>query len=563
MIKKLIALLVFVVIAFNSYGQTIVSTSPENKKVILEEFTGIYCVYCPQGHTIAQGIKDAHPDDAFLINIHVGGFADPNGSDPDFRSPYGLAIVGQTGLLGYPAGTINRRNFPGLEQGSSGTTAISRGGWVNASSQTFLVDSYVNVGVEAEIDIQTDMLTIHVEAYYTGDSPEGTNLLNVALLQNNTLGPQTGGNMGNNYVHQHRLVEMITGQWGVSIPTTTTGTFVDETYTYQIPVDYNGVPTNIIDMEVVAFISETHQEVPSGSGATPTFVGITTTNDASLESIENFDFNCYDTVEPVISVQNLGADTITELAIEYSVNGGTPAIYNWTGSIPSLYTEVIQIDGLAYTPEPSNTLDISLPADEENSNNTGSLTFESVTGTSGTISMILNTDGAGAECTWRITGPSGSTVSQGGPYSNNETVNRQWNFAPDCFYTFTLFDSNGDGGTSVTMTDGLGNQFFETDGTFTSDIAQQFSASEQLGLDNNQLESIVLYPNPTSSALTIANAENASIEVYNMLGQTLYSKTSISLTEQVNVSHFTEGTYFVKLTNGDAVKTSKFIVVKQ
>ena len=40
-----------------STGQTIVSTTPENKNAILEEFTGIYCVFCPDGHLIANNLK--------------------------------------------------------------------------------------------------------------------------------------------------------------------------------------------------------------------------------------------------------------------------------------------------------------------------------------------------------------------------------------------------------------------------------------------------------------------------------------------------------------------------
>ncbi len=89
-----------------------------------------------------------------------------------------------------------------------------------------------------------------------------TNKLNVALLQNNTLGPQTGGNMGNEYNHMHRLVWLLTGQWGRQFPTTTAGTFIDETYTYDIPDDYNGVPVKIEDLEVVAFVTETQQKIP-------------------------------------------------------------------------------------------------------------------------------------------------------------------------------------------------------------------------------------------------------------------------------------------------------------
>ena len=51
-----------------STGQTIVSTNPENKNAILEEFTGIYCVFCPDGHYIAQNLKYSYPNDLFLLN---------------------------------------------------------------------------------------------------------------------------------------------------------------------------------------------------------------------------------------------------------------------------------------------------------------------------------------------------------------------------------------------------------------------------------------------------------------------------------------------------------------
>ena len=54
----------------NSVAQNIVGTDPENKNVILEEFTGIHCTYCPQGHQIAQGIQNSNPG-VVLINIHT------------------------------------------------------------------------------------------------------------------------------------------------------------------------------------------------------------------------------------------------------------------------------------------------------------------------------------------------------------------------------------------------------------------------------------------------------------------------------------------------------------
>ena len=57
--------------ATSMFSQTIVGTDPENKNVILEEFTGLNCPNCPAGHAIGQAIYDAHPDDVVLINIRI------------------------------------------------------------------------------------------------------------------------------------------------------------------------------------------------------------------------------------------------------------------------------------------------------------------------------------------------------------------------------------------------------------------------------------------------------------------------------------------------------------
>ena len=113
-----------------------------------------------------------------IINIHSGSYASPNPGEPDFRTPYGAAIDGQASVAGYPAGTVNRSQFT-MSQG--GGTAMSRGDWASASSQILAQPSYVNVAAQSSIDVSTRVLTINVEAYYTG-STSMTNNLNIALL---------------------------------------------------------------------------------------------------------------------------------------------------------------------------------------------------------------------------------------------------------------------------------------------------------------------------------------------------------------------------------------------
>ena len=68
------------------HAQTFVDTTQQNKNIILEEFTGIGCVYCPDGHLIAQDLPNATPNDVFLINIHTGGYANPQGPGTDFNT---------------------------------------------------------------------------------------------------------------------------------------------------------------------------------------------------------------------------------------------------------------------------------------------------------------------------------------------------------------------------------------------------------------------------------------------------------------------------------------------
>jgi hypothetical protein len=554
MIKKFTTVLVFAFIAINSYGQTIVSTSPEDKKVVLEEFTGIHCVWCPSGHTIAQAIQDNNPDDVFLINIHTGGFATPGAGEPDFRVPDGNTIRSYYGVTSYPSGMINRHVFSG------GSPVMSRSLWTSSANTTLAESSYVNVGVEADIDLQTRELTVHVEAYYTGNSPEATNKLSIALLQDKTLGPQTGGGMDDQYLHMHRLVDLITPAWGVVISPTTTGTFIDQTFTYTIPAAYNNVPAELGDLKVVALLAETNDEIPSGAGAFPTYSSVNS-NDAFARYVDDINDQCGFDLSPSVNVQNLGSDPITSLSIDYSVNSGAVETYNWTGSINPAQNETIQLPAIAYTINPAgNTLEVSLGSDDDNTNNDTSATFENALTATGNATLILNPGTNGSQITWDIKNSGGTVVYSGGPYSNADVIVLPFIFSEDC-HKFVIRSANGDGGLSVVMFDSDSETLYESNGNFGFEDSSSFNSNGEviLGINDNNLEGLSIYPNPATSVLNVKNAENSTIEVYNVLGQVLYTKNDISIEEQIQVSQFTSGTYFVKITNGNAVKTTKFI----
>ena len=541
----------FTFFSLTVFAQTIVSTDPENKKVVLEEFTGITCGYCPDGHVIAQNIQNNNPGNVFLINIHQGGFANPGNTGFDFRTPFGNSLAAQVGANFYPSGTINRNS-----------NALGRGSWNSAANAALNQNSDVNVGVEADIDVQTNTITVHVEAYYTSSSPESTNKLNVALLQNNTLGPQTDYANGNstNYNHMHRLVWLITGQWGEIISTTTAGSFVDETYTYDIPDNYNGVPVKIEDLEVVAFVTETQKDIPSGSGIFPTYSNFAEENNARATSIQTILPQCGFDITPSVTIQNFGDNDLTEVDINYSVNGGLSQNYIWTGLLSSLQSETIQLPSISYEVEDVNTIEITLSDDDDTSDNQITSNFNIANEYTTTINMILNTDNSGTQCTWEVTNSNDEIVYSGGPYNNeSETIFEEFDLTNDC-YRFRVFDSAGNGGGSIVLYDTNNEVIYQTPGNYGAGEESHFRTIGELGNNDNLLDNVVIYPNPVKNNLNIQNAENSSIKVFDLLGRVVLLKNNISLYQQLDVSNLTTGTYLIKIIKGSQIKTDKFII---
>lgn len=258
--KKIITI-ALAILCVHSFAQTITTKDTTFRNAVLEEFTGIHCGYCPDGHKIANKLLNDNPGKVVLINIHQGSFASPSAGEPDYRTQWGDAIANQTGLTGYPSGTVNRHKFTDL---GATTMALDRGSWPIAAATIFPKISPLNVGIESSYNSSNRELTVTVELYYTGNSAVPKNFINVALLQNKVFGPQSSGGAGNNYEHKHMLRHLITGQWGDTVHTTSAGTLYTKTYTYTIPENYNSVPCVVENCEVAVFVTESKTEIITG-----------------------------------------------------------------------------------------------------------------------------------------------------------------------------------------------------------------------------------------------------------------------------------------------------------
>ena len=482
--KLLIFLISFPLIGFS---QIFVSTTAENKNIILEVFTGISCGNCPSGHQIAQQLHDANPNDVFLINIHTGQFANPMGPGTDFNTVFGPLLSGQAGIGGFPAGTVNRHQF---SMSQSGGTAMGKSDWASATSQILSQLSPVNVGIESTIDMATNTLSVDVEVYYTGTQNVTSNMLNIVVVQNNVEGPQYGsGQLNGIYSHEHMLRHMITGTWGEQILNINPFTLYTSQYSWIMPANIQDVIFDPANISVLAFVSEGNQEILSGTEVTPDIVF---EHDLDVDCISSTATSalCESETDIEVTFRNYGNQTLTSLDLNYSINGGASLIYPWTGNLIPKSQETISISGVSFIPQALNIVNIitSNPngnIDQDITNDSTSIYFagQILDGfVGGNINVNITTDMFANETSWKLINSNGiiiaSVDSMTMTNSSVQATESVFLNTNEC-YSFIIYDYHGDGiccffdNGSYSVTDALGDTIV-SGGEFTFEEGTNF-----------------------------------------------------------------------------------------
>lgn len=228
-------------------AQTLVSTTPQDRTALLEEFTAINCPICPQGHAVAAGLLLDHPDDLTIVNLHGGPLAVPSNGQIDLRNQWSTDLWSHYGVNAQPLGLVNRIAY-------NGTLVQSRTAWANAVNAQLALASPVNIGVGVTFDSDTRDLTVDAELYYTANGTGGNDRLHVLITESSIIGYQASG--GANYSHQHALRSYITPLWGDEVVDNSMGHLEQRTYTFHVPLDWD-----ISNCAVVAFVGEYQGEI--------------------------------------------------------------------------------------------------------------------------------------------------------------------------------------------------------------------------------------------------------------------------------------------------------------
>src|SRR5690606_19726727 len=82
-----------------------------------------------------------------------------------------------------------------------------------------------------------------------------------------------------------------------------------------------------------------------------------------------------------------------------------------------------------------------------------------------------------------------------------------------------------------------------------------------LGVSDFETIKVIAFPNPANNNLNIqAERSISSIEIMNLLGQTLLTSKGNSNREQIDISGLAAGNYFVKVVVGDASRVLRVVV---
>lgn len=301
---------------------------------------------------------------------------------------------------------------------------------------------------------------------------------------------------------------------------------------------------------------------------------------------------------PSMTLQNSGTQTMTSATITYTLNGGAPQVYNWSGSLAQFASTTVTLPQVTLTIGANNfSATVSAPngqTDENSGNNaaTTSLTLNAVAETQNTITIDLLTDSYASETYLEIRSSGGTLVwSEGNelvannfdvgtgnapadptnPFANTTAYSWPVNLpAMDC-YIFTIKDFYGDGlnsaqwgGTngSLSIKNNANTTIFTLNpvdfgGSRSVFIRNVGSGSNSLNaLDAN---SIVMYPNPAKDQVTIlaSGLEIDKIELVNLAGQTI---KTVNSSNTVNTSDLSAGVYLVKIYAADSMVIKQLVI---
>jgi hypothetical protein len=180
-----------------------------NRNIIIEDFTGHKCVFCPAAADLAHLLHENNPTRVFTASIHAG----PDGKGDfqtvslpeypiDFTNAQGIEIglyfgLNDDGFPGNPRGTVNRVKSGSIFQGP--------GSWSSMVS-TQLAENVLNVNMQSKLNYyeETKGAFLHVEIENLNASITNDLAIVGYIIEDSLVGDQKMSDNSHNESYIHR-----------------------------------------------------------------------------------------------------------------------------------------------------------------------------------------------------------------------------------------------------------------------------------------------------------------------------------------------------------------------
>lgn len=244
-------------------------SSLPDKKVLVEEFTGAWCGWCPDGAVVLGEILDANTN-AIGVSVH-------SGDDMEFTEGGDLATEYAPF---YPSGMVDRYLFE-----TEAEVGLDRGTWVTHFTERSAMTVPVTVSLQnVQFDSSSRQLVATVKADFVGPV-ENDLRFNLLLSEDGVTGTGSGYDQINyfsgnanypnhpffglpdpivGYEHNHCLRAMLGGTWGTNgiIPSSVNdGDSYTKEYTTTLPVGWDFHKIQIVGLVQEYNIDKNHRNI--------------------------------------------------------------------------------------------------------------------------------------------------------------------------------------------------------------------------------------------------------------------------------------------------------------
>ncbi len=221
----------------------------QQKNILIEEFTGVKCVQCPEGHQIAQTIADANNGRVEIVSIHSGFYAVPfTFSLYNFKIAAGTAIENLVGpATFYPTAAIDRKLFSGQTE-----VLMDKNFWSGNAAAQLQEPLKVKVNFNNTYTPSDRKLNVNVTFDYL-EAITDAQSVTVLITENDIIDAQeTPQGVDTFYVHKHVLRAVLTNANGDLITEQTpAGATITRNYQFTLPAGWNDTKCR-----VVAFVAK-------------------------------------------------------------------------------------------------------------------------------------------------------------------------------------------------------------------------------------------------------------------------------------------------------------------